>query len=162
MDWLMGLLGAAAAWLAFVWSSAHAPSAVSTRIWDRVLMLDRTALEYPAIYAILIAEANRPTLDYFETGDPADTTRIQLKALVYLNLNVFDEIYLAMRRSRLVRAHLDAPGWEEWILQRMKHPLLREVFEKEIAPHAEHSRFVAFYRANLKIVSLPYGTSHVW
>ncbi|OOG51786.1 hypothetical protein [Polaromonas sp. C04] len=134
------LLGVAVAALAlmlglltYVLSRSLLPLAPSGKLWDRVYELDKLVLSYPELFARFMAEVHR-TSPYFY-ADPSVVPRTkdfyQLKALVYFHLNVFEEIFLTTSRSGWIARQFEQEGWDEYIFRKMRHPLLREVFDRE-------------------------------
>jgi hypothetical protein len=157
------LLGVAVASIAFLLglltyalSRNLLPLGPSGKLWDRVYELDKLVLTYPKVFTSFMSEVSR-TLPFFY-ADPALVPRnedyYQLKALVYFHLNVFEEIVLTTSRSGWIAKQFERHGWDEYIVRKMRHPLMREVFDRE-ASQIYDGQFRLFIEKNRARIEQP-------
>lgn len=131
------------------------PLAPTGKLWDRVYELDKIVLAHPAVFTAFMAEVNRAS-PYFYADPPLDRNDKfhQLKALVYFHLNVFEEIFVTTNRSRWIAKQFEREGWNDYIIRKMRHPLIREVFDRESAQIYAGS-FRVFVEANRSRIEEP-------
>jgi hypothetical protein len=131
------------------------PLAPTGKLWDRVYELDKLVLAHAPVFAVFMAEVNRAT-PYFYADPPLQRTPefYQLKALVYFHLNVFEELFVTTNRSRWIAKQFEREGWNEYIIRKMRHPLIREVFDRESAQIYAGS-FRVFVEANRSRIRQP-------
>jgi len=134
------LLGVAVAALAFVLavatyrlSQTFTPMAALGKLWDRMYELDKLALAYGKPFAKFMSLARTPDPYFYalESQVPHTDEYYQLKAIAYLYLNYFEEIYLATSASPRLARSFERDGWNKYIFRKMRHALLREVFLHE-------------------------------
>lgn len=119
--------------LTYVFSRALLPLTPSAKLWDRAYELEKLVLTYPDVFARYMQEINRTTPYFYadQTSVKRDKDFYQLKSFVYFHLSVFEEIYQSTSRSGWVAKQFESEGWNEYIFRKMRHPLMREVFDKE-------------------------------
>jgi len=87
---------------------------------------------------------------------PTDIARdeefYQLKAMVYFHLNVFEEIFLTTEGAGVIAKQFERPGWNEYIFRKMRHPLIREVFDREAEKiySGEFTKFIKKHRNQIE------------
>ncbi len=104
-----------------------------SKLWDRQNELDRLIVTNPALGKAFMSMANRKE-PYFTAPSesvPRDDLYYQLKAFTYLQLNFFEEIYLTTSASKTIAAQFEREHWDTFIFEKMRHALLREVFNAE-------------------------------
>lgn len=131
------------------------PLAPTGKLWDRIYELDKLVLAHPAVFAAFMAQASRAS-PYFYADPPLERSDqfYQLKALVYFQLNVFEEMFVTMNRSRWIAGQFEREGWNEYIIRKLRHPLIREVFDRESAQIYAGS-FRGFVEANRSRIEEP-------
>ena len=109
------------------------PLAPTGKLWDRVYELDKLVLAYPKVFGKYMAQVKRQDPYFYAPVAvvPRDDEYYQLKALVYFHLNVFEEIFLTTSRSVWTARQFERAGWEQYIIRKLRHPLMREVLKKE-------------------------------
>ena len=99
-------------------------------------------MAYPQVLADFMQEVSRSTPYFY--ADPKEVPRTkefhQLKTFVYFHLSVFEEIYQTTRRSTWIAKQFESEGWDEYIFVKMRHPLMKEVFNRE-ATHSIQASF---------------------
>jgi hypothetical protein len=135
------------------------PLTPSAKLWDRVYELDKLVLAYPKPFARFMQEVARPNAFFYadSTTVPRNDEYYQLKAMVYFHLNVFEEIYLTTESSKAIAKQFEREGWDEYIFRKMRHPLVREVFDRE-ADQIFTGKFRDFIRANRQRIEGPADT----
>lgn len=109
----------------------------NAKIWDRQNEIDRILFTHPSI-AQLFEELSEHNSNYFYSEADSitkDEKYFQLKQLVYLHLNFFEEIYSTTTSSTAsfaVSEQFQREAWHEFIFKSMHHSLLREVFIHEM------------------------------
>jgi hypothetical protein len=150
---IITLIGFFLAILTYVLTRNLQPLESSGKLWDRVYELDQVVLAYPEVFTRFMAEAHRTEPYFYNNPTPVfrDKHFYQLKALIYLHLNVFEEIILTTRHSGFIARLFEQPGWHEYIIRKMRHPLLREVFynEADIIYRGDFQKFVEKHRARI-------------
>ena len=108
------------------------PLAPAAKLMDRLYELDKLILQYPEVMAAFMKETQRKDAFFYEPEAivPRDPMYFRLKAFTYYWLNYFEEIYLALQ-DKSVSKQIEGEGWLDYIQQKMRHPLLREVFDRE-------------------------------
>ena len=149
--------------LTYVLSRGLLPLTPSGKLWDRVYELDKLVLSNPVVFARFMAEVDRTPPYFYADSSVIPRTKefYELKALVYFQLNIFEEIFLTTTRSWWIAKHFEREGWIEYIFRKMRHPLIREVFDWEAkqvdagAFSGEFRKFVMSNRARIEGVADP-------
>lgn len=140
--------------IAFFWSGHLTPTTAAAKIWDRIYLLDQEILKHPDAYLLFIQQAQRPQPDYFASTE-INTHYVKLKTLCYMHMNIFEEIYLTAHASRLIAWRLEAQDWEAWIVLRMRHPLLRELWVEYQGKYDRQGKFEKFLQAKKAEIEEP-------
>ncbi len=142
--------------LTYVLSRGLLPLTPSAKLWDRVYELDKLVLAYPEIFVLIMKELHRTTpFFYADPPVPRDKCYYQMKAMVYFHLNVFEEIFLTTEGAGgWIARQFERAGWDEYIFRKMRHPLIREVFDRE-AEQIYPGNFTKFIRKNWEQVLKP-------
>lgn len=127
---LVSSVAACASWLAYWFSRRMQPIAQASKLMDRMYELDKLVLQYPDEFAAFMAEAGRKTPYFGDITVKRDKCYFRLKSIVYFHLNAFEEIYLATLDPQL-NIQFEGEHWHSYILGRMRHPLLKEVLNRE-------------------------------
>lgn len=142
--------------LTYLLSRGLLPLTPSGKLWDRVYELDKLVLAYPDVFVRFMQEC--PRTQPFFYADPSVIPRTkdfyQLKALVYFHLNVFEEIFLTTEGSGWIARQFERSDWDSYILRKMRHPLIREVFNRE-ARLIYPGKFREFIERNRKSIEKP-------
>ena len=135
--------------LTYVLSRALLPLTPSAKLWDRMYEVDKLCMAYPQVLADFMQEVSRSTPYFY--ADPKEVPRTkefyQLKTFVYFHLSVFEEIYQTTRRSTWIAKQFESEGWDEYIFVKMRHPLMKEVFNRE-ATQLYSGKFREFIEQN--------------
>jgi len=107
----------------------------------------KVIFQYPEAQAFLANEAKR-RVNYFTEGQIRDDRFFRLRSLIYLWLNLFDEAINTLHSDRKLERVYDLEWWERYILDRMRHPMFKEVFKSQ--SHHWSSQFGSFIEANWK------------
>jgi hypothetical protein len=97
---------------------------------ERLLDTDRLLIGQPSIARIMYNEANRQTR-FFHAGADHNDDYFMLKSFIYLQLNCFDEFVSILRSDATLRSMLEFDAWANYIVVKMRHPLLREIYATE-------------------------------
>lgn len=100
----------------------------ANKMTDRLIEIDK--ILYPGIQITLERESARTTADYFACAKH-DEDFVRLKAFLYANLNVFDEIVSIAFRGLGIKPVIEFEAWKNYIILRMRHPLFRELYDTE-------------------------------
>lgn len=104
---------------------------LASKLMDRLYDLDKLILSNPKQYYLFTEQWNRSTLDYFATDYPqkgvCPDDYFKIKGIVYFYLNLFDEIFNTYGNSFAVDTQLIWASWQNWIFERLKHPLIKEL-----------------------------------
>jgi hypothetical protein len=139
--------------LTYILSRTLLPLAPSSRLWDRMHELDKVCIAHPQVLAAYMREVHRTTPYFY--ADPATVPRTadfyQLKTFVYFHLSVFEEIHQTTRRSASVAKQFESEGWDEYMFRKLRHPLMKEVFDRESKQlySGKFREFVEAHRANI-------------
>ena len=102
---------------------------LSSHLQDRLLDLNRTMLQYPDV-AAEFQRQSKGNIDHFRS-QPHDKEKAkayqQLRAYTYLRLNLYEEAFNATQ-GRLQFGNRKQT-WQNYIDERMKHHLVRGLFE---------------------------------
>lgn len=125
------------------------------KLMDRLYELDKLILQYPEVMAVFIKEAKRTDAFFYapESVVPRDVMYVKLKAFAYFILNWHEEIFLILQHKSY-SAEIQGQLWLDCIIQRMSHPLLREVFNKE-ADRIYTTKFANYIRSRAKEIHQP-------
>ena len=102
----------------------------SQKIMDRLYEFDRMLLQQPDLQVKLESLRNSNGL-YFSGPGPKDADYIRLKTFVYWHINFFDEIMLLLHGRRRIETVSEFDDWKTYILEKMRHPLFREIYATE-------------------------------
>ena len=109
------------------------------KLMDRMYDLDRLHIQTPDLQVCLYELAGR-TDPYFTLDTPHDAMYVRVKTLVYLYLNFFDDIVSNMLTSKSVQERFEFEDWKKFIIERMGHPLFRELYQKEASIYGKAFR----------------------
>jgi len=133
----------------------------SAKLWDRVYELDKLVLTYPEPFSRFMEQVSRTSAFFYADSSivPRDAQYYQLKAIVYFYLDVFEEIYLTTERSRVIAKQFEQEGWNKYIFRKMRHPLVREIFDKEADQiySGKFNKFICKNRAEIEQPADPYA-----
>jgi hypothetical protein len=149
-------LAAALGLLSYVLSRALLPLTPTAKLWDRMYEIDKLAIANPKVLRLFMKQVERKT-PYFYAPPlkvPRDDDYYQLKTFVYFHLSVFEEMYQTTRRSRWVAKQFESEGWDQYIFEKLRHPLMKEVFDRE-AQRLYSGAFREFIEANRSEISKP-------
>lgn len=102
----------------------------ANKMTDRLIEIDKMLFDYPEIQITLERESGRTTANYFACARH-DEDFVKLKAFLYANLNVFDEIISIAFRGLGIKSVIEFAAWKNYIILRMRHPLFRELYDTE-------------------------------
>lgn len=131
------------------------PYAPAAKLMDRMYELNKLVLQYPAEFAAFMKEATRKDAYFYapESVVARDATYFRLKSFAYFHLDFFEEVYLAIQ-DKSVSEQFEGEQWMDYILQKMRHPLLREVFHQE-ADRIYKGAFADYIRSKANEISQP-------
>jgi hypothetical protein len=126
-------LAAALGLLSYVLSRALLPLTPTAKLWDRMYEVDKLAISNPKVLRLFMEQVERKTLYFYAppTEVPRNDDYYQLKTFVYFHLSVFEEMYQTTRRSSWVAKQFESEGWDQYIFEKLRHPLMKEVFDRE-------------------------------
>jgi len=149
-------LAAALGLLTYVLSRALLPLTPTAKLWDRMYEIDKLAISNPKMLRLLMEQVERKTSYFY--APPAEVPRCddyyQLKTFVYFHLSVFEEMYQTTRRSSWVAKQFESEGWDQYIFEKLRHPLLKEVFDRE-GRRLYSGAFREFVEANRSEINKP-------
>ncbi len=115
------------------------------KLYDRLHDLDKLIFEHPEAQLLIANEAKRKE-PYFTDEKVRDREFFHVRAAIYLWVNLFDEAINTLRSDRKLERVYDLQWWESYVLDRMKHPMFKEVFKAQ--PHHWSNQFGRFLKAN--------------
>lgn len=110
----------------------------SSRLIAHLLEIDRIIIEHPDIQKYLASTANEQVEYFYNPSLLNEDVFFKSKSYVYRNLNIFDEILSASTHGKAPLPFLEQPGiveisdWENYIKQKLMHPLYRSILNNEI------------------------------
>jgi hypothetical protein len=102
----------------------------ANKMTDRLIEIDKILLDHPELQMTLERESGRKTADYFASAKH-EQDFVRLKAFLYANLNVFDEIISIAFRGPGIKRVIEFDAWQHYIIRRLRHPLFRELYDSE-------------------------------
>jgi hypothetical protein len=150
---LVSSVAALASWLAYWLNQRMQPIAQASKLMDRMYELDKLVLQYPDDFAAFMAEARRQNPYFSDLTVKREARYFRLKSIVYFHLNIFEEIYLATLDRRM-NAQFEGEHWQSYILGKMRHALIKEVFRRE-GYRIYKGKFSEFIAAHSKDIDLP-------
>jgi hypothetical protein len=102
----------------------------SQKLMDRLYEFDRMLIQNPELQVKLESLRNA-TAGYFFGPGPKDADYIRLKTFVYWHINFFDEIMLVVHGRRRIETVSEFDDWKTFIIEKMRHPLFREIYTHE-------------------------------
>lgn len=100
------------------------------RLTDRLYEFDRILIEYPEIQKFMY-EQSLQTHAHFVRGTEHTEQFFRIKTFVYLQLNLWDEIFTVVAGNKRLEKVFEFEDWKTYIVKKMRHPLIREVFDRE-------------------------------
>jgi len=137
------------------------PLTTATKLMDRVLEINKLMLQYPDVMLAFLRESQR-TEPYFSAPEEQvkrDSDYVKLKAFTYYLLDFNEEIYLVLQ-DKSISDQVQGKVWIDFIIKRMRHPLLRELFGQE-GEHTYRGKFADFIEKNKDEINKPYDLE-VW
>jgi len=152
----VGVLGPALGLLTYVLSRALLPLTPTAKLWDRMYEIDKLAISNPKMLRLLMEQVERKTSYFYAPSAevPRSDDYYQLKTFVYFQLSVFEEMYQTTRRSSWVAKQFESEGWDQYIFEKLRHPLLKEVLDRE-GQRLYSGAFREFIEANRSEISKP-------
>jgi hypothetical protein len=149
-------LAVALAFLTYVLSRALLPLTPTAKLWDRMYEIDKLAISNPKVLRLFVEQVERKTPYFYAPSSevPRNDDYYQLKTFVYFHLNVFEEMYQTTRRSSWVAKQFESEGWDQYIFEKLRHPLMKEVFNRE-AHRIYSGAFLQFIKANRAEIGKP-------
>jgi hypothetical protein len=110
---------------------------------------DKLAMAYPDTVRLYMEQVNRKgPYFYAPTSEVARTKEYyQLKTYVYFHLSMFEEMFQTTRRSSWVAKQFESQDWDQYIFEKLRHPLMKEVFDRE-GQRLYSGKFREFVEAN--------------
>jgi len=129
----VAVLAASLGFLTYVLSRALLPLTPTARLWDRMYEADKLAMAYPKVLRSYMGQVDRKSPYFYasESDVPRTDEYYQLKTFVYFHLSMFEEIFQTTRRSSWVSKQFESEGWDKYIFEKLRHPLMKEVFDRE-------------------------------
>lgn len=115
------------------------------KLTDRLYEIDRVLLELPELQCFLYqqAQCRQP---FFTQEVEHDDMYFRVKTFVYLHLNFYDELISIVEGNKPLEKAIEFKDWKEYIIRKMRHPLFRELFDRESPIWGK--KFRAFIEAN--------------
>lgn len=115
------------------------------RLTDRLYEIDLITINSPELQVFLYQQCRR-TEKYFVAQTDHDETYFRVKTFIYTQINLWDEIYCVVKGNKRLEETFEFEDWEDYILERMRHPLFRELIDRESSIWGK--KFRAFIKAN--------------
>ncbi len=115
------------------------------RLTDRLYQIDHLTINSPELQEFLYKQCRR-TDKYFVAQTDHDKTYFRIKTYIYTQINLWDEIYCVVKGNKRLEETFEFEDWENYILERMKHPLFHELFDRESSIWGR--KFRAFIESN--------------
>jgi len=106
---------------------------------DRLYAADEFIIQNPGVQKLLYEQAAR-TAPYFVKDTPHDDDYFRVKSFIYFNINLFDEIFCTIAGDRTLETVFEFDAWKEYIVSKMRHPLFRELYDRESSIWGEKFR----------------------
>jgi len=109
---------------------------IGNSVTDRMLEIDRMILEHPGVWKRLMDETRRvyskadASTHYFDPAHSDAEARLRVKAIVYYQLNFFDELFVSISQNARLSKEFEFDDWQTYMRKRLLHPLFREVLEE--------------------------------
>lgn len=126
-------LAASLGFLTYVLSRALLPLTPTAKLWDRMYEADKLAMAYPGVLRLYMEQVDRKTPYFYASESDVQRTDdyYQLKTFIYFHLSMFEEMFQTTRRSSWVAKQFESEGWDQYIFEKLRHPLMKEVFDRE-------------------------------
>ena len=115
------------------------------RLSDRLYEFDRIIMQFPELQCLLYQEAQR-NQPYFAKETEHNDLYFRVKTLVYTQINLWDEIFCVVEGNKRLEKTFEFEDWKSYILKKMRHPLFRELFNRESSIWGK--KFQAFIESN--------------
>ncbi len=112
---------------------------------DRLYELDKLLIQFPCIQKFLYERCSY-SAPFFVAGTTHDELYFQVKGAIYYQLNYFDEIFTVVKGDSHLEEAFELEDWENYIVKKMRHPLFKEVFNRESSIWG--TKFRAFVERN--------------
>lgn len=100
------------------------------RLFDRLYELNKVAIEYPDIHKFFYDTRDYKG-EFFTEATPHDEHYFRIKAIITHTLNFFDELLCIMEKDKNLKNEFEFPSSEQYIIEKLRHPLYKELFHKE-------------------------------
>lgn len=119
---------------------------IDSKLNDRLLELSKLMMQYPEVARDFLIKSNVQEA-YFKAIPCNDSKEsdYQLRGYTYFRLNLYEEAFMATQ-GLFDRHTRRGQEWRNYIKEHMRHPLVRELFDK--TPHQFDQRFVLFVQEN--------------
>jgi hypothetical protein len=140
--------------------------ALSGALSARLLEYERINLENPDIQKFLSQNAGQEEAYFHSDERLREDIFYKAKALVYMHLNLFDEILsMPSNRSRIGFLIEPAPvveksDWLEYMKERLRHPFYRSILNHEM--HTFGTSFRDFWAKNRAAVESKPASRFIW
>lgn len=152
---IVAIAAAVVATFSYLLNRKLQPLAPAAKLMDRLYELDKLILQYPEVMAVFMQQTKRTDAFFYapETVVPRDAMYFRLKAFTYFWMNFVEEVFLALQ-DKAVSDQIEGEGWLDYIVQKMRHPLLREVFDRE-ADRIYKGKFADYIRSKSAEINQP-------
>lgn len=139
--------------------------ALSSALLTRLMEYDRLNIENPEIQKYISQNAECEEAFFCDRKNLEETIFYQAKTLAYTQLNMFDELLSISPKTSGMRAFL-RPGlvekkdWEEYMKQKLRHPLYRSILIREADIFGASLR--EFWKRNRKSIEGKTADPFVW
>lgn len=103
---------------------------VNHRLTDRIYELNKLIIENPSITKFMY-EKSFHIGQYFVATSPHDDLYFQAKAWIYFHIDYFDEVFSIVSGDAKLKQAIEFEDWKSWIIKKMRHPLYKEIYERE-------------------------------
>ena len=111
----------------------------TNKLTDRIYELDKLTIQYPDVQKVLY-ETTHNIPPYFTAQTPHTPDYFRLKSFIYYQLNYYDEIFTIITDDKHLGEQFEFDDWKTYIIKKMRHPLFKELFEKESSIFGERFR----------------------
>jgi hypothetical protein len=136
---ILSLLSLPIALIAFLRTQNAQSTDRTNKLTDRLYELDKLIIQNPRLQELLFQNVNFSG-QYFHPDTPHTPEYFQLKTFIYYYLNFFDEIFTSAADNSHLIKRFELADWQTYIFAKMRHPLFKELFEKESHHYGESFR----------------------
>lgn len=137
----------------------------SIELIKMLIETDRQHMQNPSVHMYMSEHALEPVEFFRDAARLQEQTYFKAKSAAYAMLNFFDSLTANSRTSwirRLIRAPriLEIHDWENYMIEKLRHPLYRSILEKEM--HIFGAALRDFWKKNQTTILSEPADPHMW